>query len=135
MLSWFIDLNEELVAFVDKYKSTLSYRRRPLAQPNKPMQGSTGGRKMDIGFVSDPNARRDSRCHWSHILVLGELKSNLSADIASKVWLDLGVREWVRAVGSVSTSRSQVHLSWSRATGFLGNPSVGNRGLIGDPLC
>ncbi|KAK3347077.1 hypothetical protein B0T25DRAFT_592995 [Lasiosphaeria hispida] len=34
-------------------------------------------------------AGKDSRCHWSHILVLGELKSNPSADIASKAWLDI----------------------------------------------
>jgi Fungal protein kinase len=45
---------------------------------------------MDTGFVSDPKARKDSRCHWSQILVPGELKSNPSADITSKAWLDLG---------------------------------------------
>ncbi len=66
---------------------------------------------MDIGFVNDPEAGKDSRCHWSQILVpvwmpvpqalssrtnidmpqkKGELKSNPSADIASKAWLDLG---------------------------------------------
>ncbi|KAK0707014.1 hypothetical protein B0T26DRAFT_815209 [Lasiosphaeria miniovina] len=66
------------------------HRRRPLAQPNKPIQGSTAERKLDVGFVDDPKAGKDSRCHWSHILVPGELKSNPSADKASKAWLNIG---------------------------------------------
>ncbi|KAK3371889.1 hypothetical protein B0H63DRAFT_550189 [Podospora didyma] len=67
-----------------------SHRRRPLAQPNKPIQGSTADRKLDVGFVDDPKAGKDSKCHWSHILVPGELKSNPAADIAGKAWLDIG---------------------------------------------
>ncbi|SPO01195.1 uncharacterized protein DNG_03942 [Cephalotrichum gorgonifer] len=90
VLSWFANLNETLVALAEEYRSTPSLRRRLLAQPNKPIQGSKGERKMDIGFVSDPDAGTESRCHWSQILVPGELKSNPSADIASKAWLDLG---------------------------------------------
>ncbi|KAI3574037.1 hypothetical protein IWW34DRAFT_885079 [Fusarium oxysporum f. sp. albedinis] len=58
--------------------------------PNKPIQGSTGERKLDIGFVKDTSAGKDSRCRWSQILVPGELKSNPSADKASMAWLDLG---------------------------------------------
>ncbi|CAH0053938.1 unnamed protein product [Clonostachys solani] len=45
---------------------------------------------MDVGFVNDPEASKDSRCHWSQILVPEELKSNRSADKASEAWLDLG---------------------------------------------
>ncbi|RYO80050.1 hypothetical protein DL764_009944 [Monosporascus ibericus] len=90
VLSWFADLSEKLAKFADSYRATPVHRRRPLAQPNKPIQGSTGERKMDIGFVADPEAGKDSRCHWSQILVPGELKSNPSADTASKAWLDLG---------------------------------------------
>ena len=78
-------------------------RRRPLAQPNQPIQGSTGERKLDIGFVNNPNAGKDSRCHWSQILVPGELKSNPSADIASKAWLDLG--RYAREVHAAQDSR------------------------------
>ncbi|KAJ5318315.1 hypothetical protein N7476_004735 [Penicillium atrosanguineum] len=64
--------------------------RRPLAQPNKPIQGSTAERKLDIGFVSDADAKKDTHCHWSQILVPVELKSNPATDTASKAWLDLG---------------------------------------------
>ncbi|KAK7420129.1 hypothetical protein QQZ08_010543 [Neonectria magnoliae] len=90
VLSWFAELNEKLATFAEEYKSPPTHRRRPLAQPNKPIQGSTAERKLDVGFVDDPKAGKDSRCHWSHILVPGELKSNPSADKASKAWLDLG---------------------------------------------
>ncbi|KAB5511454.1 hypothetical protein GE09DRAFT_1196784 [Coniochaeta sp. 2T2.1] len=45
---------------------------------------------MDVGFVNDPMAGKDSRCRWDQILVPGELKSNRSADRASEAWLDLG---------------------------------------------
>ncbi|KAG6989143.1 hypothetical protein FocnCong_v020893 [Fusarium oxysporum f. sp. conglutinans] len=60
------------------------------AQPNKSIQGSTGERKLDIGFVKDTSAGKDSRCRWSQNLVPGKLKSNPSADKASMTWLDLG---------------------------------------------
>ncbi|KAF5962908.1 hypothetical protein FBULB1_13735 [Fusarium bulbicola] len=78
VLSWFADFSDKLTTF-----------------PNKPIKGSTGERKLDIGFVKDAEAGKDSRCHWSQILVPGELKSNPSADKASMAWLDLGryVRE------------------------------------------
>jgi hypothetical protein len=46
--------------------------------------------KLDIGFISDSSAGKDSNCHWSQILVPGELKSNPSAKTASRQWLDLG---------------------------------------------
>ncbi|PLB49113.1 hypothetical protein P170DRAFT_455861 [Aspergillus steynii IBT 23096] len=47
--------------------------------------GSTADRKLDIGIM--PNTKEH---HWSHILVLGELKSNPKADSASQTWRDLG---------------------------------------------
>ncbi|OAA64472.1 Protein kinase-like domain protein [Niveomyces insectorum RCEF 264] len=90
VLSWFAVLNEKLATLAEEYRSTPTHRRRPLAQPNQPIQGSTAERKLDVGFVDDPKAGKDSRCHWSHILVPGELKSNPSADKAAKAWLDLG---------------------------------------------
>ncbi|RMD42513.1 hypothetical protein DV735_g2633, partial [Chaetothyriales sp. CBS 134920] len=92
VLSWFADFSEKLAAFADVHKSipTHRHRRRPLAKPNKPIDGSVGKRKLDVGFVNDPQAGKDSRCHWSQILVPGELKSNPSADKASEAWLDLG---------------------------------------------
>ncbi|OBS17101.1 hypothetical protein FPOA_12378 [Fusarium poae] len=92
VLSWFADFSDKLATFAGSHGSipTHRHRRRPLAQPNKPIQGSTGERRLDVGFVKDTSAGKDSRCHWSQILVPGELKSNPSADKASMPWLDLG---------------------------------------------
>ncbi|KAH6986714.1 hypothetical protein EDB80DRAFT_756448 [Ilyonectria destructans] len=81
---------ETLAAFAEGNKSIPTRQRRPLAKPNEPIDGSIGKRKMDVGFGNDPEARKDSRCHWSQILVRGEHKSNPSADKASEAWLDLG---------------------------------------------
>ncbi|EJT69172.1 hypothetical protein GGTG_13281 [Gaeumannomyces tritici R3-111a-1] len=90
VLSWFADFAEKLAAFAKSYNSAPAHKRRPLAKPNEPIAGSVGKRKMDIGFVDDPSAGKDSRCHWSRILVPGELKSNPSADRPSEARLDLG---------------------------------------------
>jgi hypothetical protein len=87
VLTWFTDLSENLAAFAEDHKSTPRCQRRPLAKPNQPIDGSVGKRKMDIGYVNDPKAGKDSRCHWSQILVPGELKSNRSADIPLEAWL------------------------------------------------
>ncbi|KAK0655543.1 hypothetical protein B0T16DRAFT_320017 [Cercophora newfieldiana] len=88
VLAWFADLSENLAVFAEDHKST-PCQRRPLAKPNQLIDGSVGKRKMDVGYVNDPQAGKDSRCHWSQILVPGELKSNRSADIPSEAWRDL----------------------------------------------
>lgn len=50
---------------------------------------STADRKLGTGIVCDPHAT-NQKPHWSHILILGELKSNPNEDSASKTWHDLG---------------------------------------------
>ena len=65
VLSWFADLCEKLAAFAEHHGSKPAYRRRPLAQPNKPIEGSTGERQLDVSFVNDINADKNSQCHWS----------------------------------------------------------------------
>lgn len=84
VLSFIAQLSDDLAKFAEDYKPIPTHPRGPLAQPNKPIQGSTAERKLHIGFVNDPKAGKDSRCHWSQILVPGELKSNPSANTASK---------------------------------------------------
>ncbi|KAF3346064.1 mRNA export factor rsm1 [Verticillium dahliae VDG2] len=91
VLSWFAGFSEKLAAFADGQQSSPTRRcgKRPLTKPNKPIHGSVGRRKMDIGFMS-AQAQENPTSHWSHVLVPGELKSNPSADKASEAWLDLG---------------------------------------------
>lgn len=90
VLIWFSELCDKIADFARECTSSPNHRRRPVAQPNKPISGSTAERKLDVGFVDNPTAGKNSRHHWSDILVPGELKSNPSADNASKAWLDLG---------------------------------------------
>ncbi|OTA98042.1 hypothetical protein M426DRAFT_326299 [Hypoxylon sp. CI-4A] len=103
VLNWFASFSEKLSIFAEGYKSSPMYQRRPLSRPNMPINGSIAIRKMDVGFVNDSRARKDSRCHWSQILVPGELKSNPSADKASEAWLDLG--RYAREVLAAQYSR------------------------------
>ncbi|KAF2475021.1 uncharacterized protein BDR25DRAFT_301533 [Lindgomyces ingoldianus] len=103
VLSWFAPLTGQLLDFAAESQPVSRPRRRPLAQPHQPVQGSTADRKLDVGFVDDPSACVDSKCHWSQILIPGELKSNPSADIASKAWLDLG--RYAREVLAAQDSR------------------------------
>ncbi|ORX97137.1 hypothetical protein BCR34DRAFT_677209 [Clohesyomyces aquaticus] len=88
VLSWFAPLTGQLLDFAENQPASRP-RRRPLAQPHQPVQGSTADRKLDVGF--------------SQILIPGELKSNLSADKASKAWLDLG--QYAREVFVAQDSR------------------------------
>jgi hypothetical protein len=103
VLSWFASLTDQLLDFAEEHRPPSQVRRRPLAQPNRPLQGSTADRKLDVGFVDDPNAGVNSKCRWSQILIPGELKSNPSADKASKAWLDLG--RYAREVLAAQDSR------------------------------
>ncbi|PVH91134.1 hypothetical protein DM02DRAFT_664311 [Periconia macrospinosa] len=103
VLSWFAQLIGQLLDFAEEHQPTSKPRRRPLAQPHKPIQGSTADRKLDVGFVDDPSAGVDTKCHWSQILVPGELKSNPLADTTSKAWLDLG--RYAREVLAAQDSR------------------------------
>ncbi|KAF2690847.1 hypothetical protein K458DRAFT_473916 [Lentithecium fluviatile CBS 122367] len=103
VLSWFARLTGQLLDFAEEHQPASRPRRRPLAQPHHPIQGSTADRKLDVGFVDDPSAGVDSKCHWSQILIPGELKSNPLADKASKAWLDLG--RYAREVFAAQDSR------------------------------
>ncbi|KAF5131576.1 hypothetical protein E5D57_007931 [Metarhizium anisopliae] len=93
VLTWIGGLISQLEAFADNRIPTSVARRKLLAQPKTPLEGSTGKRSMDIGFVDSDIIYKpdttDSRYRWAHILVVGELKSNPKADIASVAWIDL----------------------------------------------
>jgi hypothetical protein len=90
VLRWFAEITGQLSDYAAEHKPASKTRRRSLAQPHQPLQGSTADRKLDIGFVDDPSACADSKYNWKQILVPGELKSNPAADVASTTWLDLG---------------------------------------------
>ncbi|UKZ47459.1 hypothetical protein TrVGV298_001677 [Trichoderma virens] len=67
VLDWFAKLCDDLAALAKDHHPNSS-QRRPLVQPNKPIEGSTVPRKLDVGF----------------------LRSNPLEDKPSKAWVDLG---------------------------------------------
>ncbi|KAE8154788.1 hypothetical protein BDV25DRAFT_135431 [Aspergillus avenaceus] len=77
--------------------------RAILSQPDQPLQGSTADRKFDVGFIDYSELNDRNMYHWSHISILGELKSNSSADMASKTWRDLG--RYAREVLTIQDTR------------------------------
>jgi len=102
-LRWLAERIELFLDFAKGHGPAPETRRRPLAQPHQPLQGSTAERKLDVGFVNDPKANETSKCHWSQILVPGELKSNPGLDTPSKAWLALG--RYVREVLAAQDTR------------------------------
>ncbi|QUC23788.1 uncharacterized protein UV8b_08029 [Ustilaginoidea virens] len=103
VLKWLAVLLDKLLGFAEEHQPGCRTQRRPLAQPCKPLAGSTASRKLDIGFVDDPNAGVNSKCHWSHILVPGELKRNPKADNLGNAWFDIG--RYAREVLAAQDSR------------------------------
>ncbi|PFH56712.1 hypothetical protein XA68_16116 [Ophiocordyceps unilateralis] len=93
VINWFGDLIPKLEAFAGDRIPTTAARRKLLAQPRTPIEGSMGKRSLEIGFVNSNFAYKpgseDWRYRWSQILVPGELKSNSKADIESIAWIDL----------------------------------------------
>ncbi|EER42289.1 conserved hypothetical protein [Histoplasma capsulatum H143] len=90
VLRWLANIIAELVRLAEAQEPSWKIDRRPLAQPSQPLQGSVAERKLDVGLVDDLTATEDSKCHWSQILVPGELKNDPKYDRKSGAWLDLG---------------------------------------------
>ncbi|KAI1820730.1 hypothetical protein F4861DRAFT_542655 [Xylaria intraflava] len=103
VLRWFTDISGELAKLATCYSETAVPSRRTLALPNQPLEGSTANRKLDIAFVDGIGGAPGLHCHWSKILVPGELKKNPSADTASQAWLDIG--RYAREVLGAQDSR------------------------------
>ena len=103
VLEWFDKLIRSLLGFAKEHGSAPKIQRRLVEHTQQPLQGSTADRKLDIGIVDDLTAGKSCQCHWSHILVPGELKSNPNTDIPSKAWLDLG--RYVREVFAAQDTR------------------------------
>ncbi|KAI0977456.1 hypothetical protein F4678DRAFT_413137 [Xylaria arbuscula] len=101
VLAWLADIVERFLQWAEEYRLTTT--RRPLAQPDTPLEGSVAKRKLDVGLVDDPMADKAGKYHWSHILVPGELKSNPNDDTASKAHLDIA--RYVREVFTAQPTR------------------------------
>ncbi|KAI1736688.1 hypothetical protein F4680DRAFT_468934 [Xylaria scruposa] len=101
VLAWLADIVERFLQWAEEYRPTTT--RRPLAQPDTPLEGSVAKRKLDVGLVDDPKADKAGKYHWLHILVPGELKSNPNDDTPSKAHLD--VARFVKKVFTAQPTR------------------------------
>ncbi|KAI1209567.1 uncharacterized protein F4807DRAFT_97196 [Annulohypoxylon truncatum] len=97
VLSWLQTIIEQLIRWAQDYRPTPI--RGLLAEPNKPLGGSTAKRKLEVGIVSRPEALAD----WSQILIPGELKSNPKEDRQNAAWFDIG--KYVRDVFAAQDTR------------------------------
>ncbi|KAH6708979.1 hypothetical protein BKA61DRAFT_579975 [Leptodontidium sp. MPI-SDFR-AT-0119] len=59
VLSWIAQMSDQFANFAEHHKSSQRDRRRPFAQPTKPLQCSTAERKLDTVFVSNSSAGKD----------------------------------------------------------------------------
>ncbi|KAH7053440.1 hypothetical protein B0J12DRAFT_698622 [Macrophomina phaseolina] len=112
---WPPDCNQnEVLGFlhrhIDKFMSLAgdhgfrpSQRRRCVTAPDQPLDGSTARRKLDVGIARGEPEHEGFPCHWSHILVPGELKSNWREDNHNDTRLDIS--RYAREVFSAQDTR------------------------------
>ncbi|KKZ63527.1 hypothetical protein EMCG_02152 [[Emmonsia] crescens] len=101
VLAWMSEVIDKVIQFFEERTPDETVRRRPLAQPHKPLQGSTAGRKLDIGFMDGADPLEDGKYAWLQILVPGELKNDPGCETQSR--LDLG--RYAREVLAAQDSR------------------------------
>ncbi|KAL4784889.1 hypothetical protein BJX76DRAFT_197301 [Aspergillus varians] len=90
VLDWLSKVINEIRDLATDEHFTITSDHTVLAHPDQPLQGSTAGRKLDIGLVCNSDGKDHTQYHWSDVLILGELKSNPTADTTSTTWRDLG---------------------------------------------
>ncbi|PNP50183.1 hypothetical protein THARTR1_09172 [Trichoderma harzianum] len=107
VLAWFSNLNERLVQLARSADPSLQLQQPPRlgTKPKEPIVGSTAKRMMDIGYVGfvDGDEAIDSKHHWSHVLIVGELKRNPKTDNRSGSWLH--VARYAREVLAAQDNR------------------------------
>ncbi|XXH02048.1 hypothetical protein Hte_008413 [Hypoxylon texense] len=90
VLSWLETIITRLMQWAQNDRQTPE--RGLWIESNKPLEGSTAKRKLDVGILRHPGAMTD----WSQVLIPGELKSNPKEDRQTGAWFDIG--KYVREV-------------------------------------
>lgn len=107
VLAWFSNLNEKLVNLARNADPSLQLQQLPRlrTKPKEPIVGSTAKRMMDIGYVGfvDSDEAIDSKHHWRHVMIVGELKKNPKTDNRSGSWLH--VARYAREVLAAQDNR------------------------------
>ncbi|OGM43351.1 hypothetical protein ABOM_008691 [Aspergillus bombycis] len=80
VLDWLSTWIDKIRSMASSENNALESSRTILTQPNRPLEESTAGRKLDIGIVT--NSTDQEKYDWPRVLVLGKLKSNSKEDMA-----------------------------------------------------
>ncbi|OAL73284.1 hypothetical protein A7D00_3059 [Trichophyton violaceum] len=100
VLAWLSGAIDKMIQFYEEHAPGEAIRRRPLAQPHKPLKGSTAKRTLDIGFMDGTEPLEDGKYGWSQILVPGELKNNPEYETQSRQDMGRYAREVLAAQDS-----------------------------------
>ena len=84
VLSWFTQLTSELAEFAEGHPLIPKAVPKALNKAQLAYTAFRGETKARYWLHGRSESGEDSKSHWSQILALGELKSNLFADTASK---------------------------------------------------
>ncbi|KAK0760926.1 hypothetical protein N5P37_005867 [Trichoderma harzianum] len=107
VLAWFSTLNEKLFHLARSADPSLQLQQLPRlrTKPKEPIVGSTAKRMMYIGYVGfvDSDEAIDLKHHWSHVMIVGELKKNPKTDNRSGSWLH--VARYAREVLAAQDNR------------------------------
>ncbi|EGD97755.1 FunK1 protein kinase [Trichophyton tonsurans CBS 112818] len=101
VLAWLSGTIDKIIQFFKEHASGETIQRRPLAQPHKPLKGSTAKRTLDFGFMDGTKPLEDGKYAWSQILVPGELKNDPDYETQSRK--DIG--RYAREVLATQDSR------------------------------
>ncbi|KAL4746985.1 hypothetical protein BDW72DRAFT_24952 [Aspergillus terricola var. indicus] len=85
VLDWLLKVISEIRELATEENFTTLSNYTVLAHPSQPLQGSTADQKLDVGIMCNLNARDCTQYYWSHVLVLGKLKSSLSTDTVLRI--------------------------------------------------
>ncbi|KAI1910566.1 hypothetical protein LOZ12_004500 [Ophidiomyces ophidiicola] len=97
VLAWLTEVIDKIIQFSEEHAPNKIVQKRPLAQPHKPLKGSTAKRTVDIGFMEGTGTLKNGKYSWSQILVPGELKNDLNYETQSRLDLGRAVREVLAA--------------------------------------
>ncbi|KAI1962538.1 hypothetical protein LOZ58_002880 [Ophidiomyces ophidiicola] len=100
VLAWLTEIIDKVIQFSEEHTPNKIGQKRPLAQPHKPLKGSTAQRTLDIGFMEGTDTLKNGKYSWSQILIPGELKNNPKYETQSRLDLGRSVREVLAAQDS-----------------------------------
>lgn len=108
VVKWFAHLIDQLLDFTEEHLPAPRSRRRLLAQTHRSLQGSTADHKLDIGFVGDPDADTDSKCHCAQTLIPEELTKVNKGEVADEKFSWDHKGDFYTTLPAINSSHKQI---------------------------